>query len=140
MLEVRVSDLKDLDAVYKVHQNCINELANSSELGAVTFLDKRSKEEFKKVIEKGYSFAILFNNKVVGYFLFDTFRDGLISKGLVLENEVQGLGLVKLVHKLHNGIKKYYIVSKYNTKSLKNILSLELRYLETVNESDSLYG
>jgi hypothetical protein len=143
MLEIVKATEDDLLSVCRIHENCIDMLRKSDLIGSTTFLDSRTQDEIAGIIKQGYSILIKLNGIGVGYFLY--IEDGigrLMSKGIVVQDEVSCIGLQRLVHKFvekQTGKKCVYIVSKYNTRSLKNILALGLQYKEEINKNDSLY-
>lgn len=141
MLKILKAKKENLEDIYNLHLTCKWELDMSGEIGAETYLDLRTRKEIKKVIKEGFSFLIMYDGEPSGYLLYSRYKDGLISKGIVITGKAKGLGVQRLVHQLNaRNYKQYYIVSKYNCKSLKNILNLGLKPIGEINENDILYG
>ena len=142
MLEIKKAEVDDLNAIYDIHLDCIKMLKDSDKIGARTYLDYRNKEEVSEVLSEGHSIIVMLNKKVVGYFLYSQDSvSSLTSKGLVITDGGKGLGLQRLVHKLKaKDWQISYICSKYNDVSLKNILSLGLKFKHSVNDIDNFYG
>jgi hypothetical protein len=146
MIEIRNAEASDLDDIMEIHVKCLEELKKleeeQKEIMARTFIDPRSRAEIFDVVKKKLSYVVLIDSKVEGYFLYDKAIDGLISKGLILQERAQGLGIVKMVHKMmkRGNENVYYIVSKYNFRNQRHMLNLGLVPKGTTNVNDILYG
>lgn len=141
MLVIRIATPDDVDSIYDMHLHAINQLAHSDEIGATTFLDKRSRRDIAAIVQHGESWIVTQNDVPVAYILFKIVGlQELMGQGCVVTKPVQGLGLQRMMHVMVG--RKYKIstiVSKYNSASLRNLLALGYKCIKAVNEHDNLY-
>lgn len=137
-IEIRNAKIADLEDVIKIHQEFVSSARTVEEM---TFIDTRTKQEIKEILQDDKSYIIYIDKVIIGYSLFSKYKDGVIGKGIVINNKAKGLGLQRMIYKMvmrkHN---TYIISSKFNLKSIKNIIGCGLMPIEQINEVDFLYG
>lgn len=138
MIKIKKAEEKHIGDIMNIHSRYLSSVQDNNR--EKTFIDARVKLEMLSIIKEGKSFVIYLGKYIEGYSLFTSHSRGVIGKGILLNEKVRGLGIQRMIYKLVNRSSDLYIVcSKWNTSSMKNVISLNMYPVKFINKTDVLY-